>query len=94
MDILNRFRVYWYKQLLNEAVEISLTKKDAYNIKDNILGLLTDNKITYAIYGEPMTYAFTSILRELNDNDFEKDFSKEVEIKKVEKQFSPKNNYI
>ena len=91
-EVFFRFKKYLYKQVLSEAVEMATCIKDSYNLKENVLKILTKQKVRMSIYGEPMLYAFTSIIREIKDCDLPKSLDRDIEIKKLEKMFSIKKS--
>jgi len=59
------FKVYFYKMILNEAVEMTFSKQGKYDILSNILSLLTEEKLETAIMGEPMIDAFSNAIRSI-----------------------------
>lgn len=63
------FERYFYEFILNEAVKVSLTEKEKYNILSNILSLLTVENLEAAIMGKPMINAFTRAIRSMPDTD-------------------------
>ena len=63
------FKAYFYKFILNEAVEVTLTEQGKYNILSNILSLLSEENLKVAIMGKPMIDAFTQAIRSLPADD-------------------------
>lgn len=63
-DILALFKIYFCKFILNEAVEITFTE-ERYNVAENILGILSEEKLNAAILGKPMINAFELAIRQM-----------------------------
>ena len=61
-DLFTSFKGHFYKYLLNQAVEISLTVPGKYNILDNILSLLSKENLQEAIMGEIMIKSFLMVI--------------------------------
>lgn len=59
------FKGYFYKLILNEAVEITFSRYGKYDVLANILSLLTEEKLESAIMGEPMIDAFSNAIRSI-----------------------------
>lgn len=59
------FKGYFYKLILNEAVEMTFSGQGKYDALANILSLLTEEKLESAIMGEPMIDAFSNAIRSI-----------------------------
>lgn len=59
------FKGYFFKLILNEAVEITFAGQENYDILSNILSLLSKEKLETAIMGEPMIDAFSNAIRSI-----------------------------
>lgn len=59
------FKVYFYKLILNEAVELTFSGRGNYDALTNILSLLSEEKLENAIMGEPMVDAFSNAIRSI-----------------------------
>lgn len=65
------FKSYFFKLILNEAIEITFAGQGNYDILSNILSLLSEEKLQTAIMGEPMIDAFSKAIRSIpNDSAF------------------------
>ncbi len=64
-NIASLFKSYFYKYVLNEAVEITFSGQGNYDALSNILSLLSEEKLENAIMGEPMIYAFSKAIRSI-----------------------------
>lgn len=62
-EIVTFFKMYFYKSILNEVVEMTFTQDGKYNVVKNILEVLTEERLKDAIWGEPMVYAFEKFIR-------------------------------
>ena len=63
------FKGYFFKLILNEAVEITFAGQGNYDILSNILPLLSEEKLETAIMGEPMIDAFSKAISSIpNDS--------------------------
>lgn len=63
------FKGYFFKLILNEAVEITFAGQGNYDILSNILSLLSEEKMETAIMGETMIDAFSKAIRSIpNDS--------------------------
>ena len=60
------FKGYFYKLILNEAVEMTFSGHGKYDALANILSLLTEEKLESAIMGEPMIDAFSNAIRSIS----------------------------
>lgn len=60
------FKCYFFKLILNEAVEITFAGQGNYDILSNILSLLSEEKLETAIMGEPMFDAFSRAIRSIH----------------------------
>lgn len=59
------FKVYFYKLILNEAVEMTFSGQGKYDALANILSLLSEEKLENAIMGKPMIDAFSRAIRSI-----------------------------
>ncbi len=59
------FKGYFFKLILNEAVEITFAGQKNYDIVSNIISLLSKEKLDAAIMGEPMIDAFSEAIRSI-----------------------------
>ena len=59
------FKGYFYKLILNEAVEMTFSGYGKYDVLSNILSLLTEEKLETAIMGKPMIDAFSNAIRSI-----------------------------
>ena len=64
-NIVLLFKVYFYKLVLNEAVEMTFSGRGNYDALSNILSLLSEEKLEDAIMGEPMIDAFSRAIRNM-----------------------------
>lgn len=62
------FKVYFFKSILNEAIEITFESQENYDILSNILSLLSKEKMETAIMGKPMIDAFSKAIRSIPSN--------------------------
>ena len=62
-DIVFNFKVYFFKLILNEAVEIVFSGQEKYDILTIIYSLLSKEKLETAIMGKPMIDAFSRAIR-------------------------------
>lgn len=60
--ILKNFDVAFLYEILQLAVEITISTEGKYNLKENILDCLTEENLIEAIMGEPMIEAFKDSL--------------------------------
>lgn len=67
-EIADLFKIYFYKFIINEAVELTFTENGKYDMVANILEILSDEKLKADILGEPMIYAFEKAIRNLPCN--------------------------
>jgi len=65
-NIVSLFKGYFFKAILNEAVETTLVGKGNYNILSNIASLLSEEKLEKAIMGKPMIDAFSNAIRSIH----------------------------
>lgn len=63
------FKIYFYKLILNEAVEMTFSGVGKYNVLTNILSLLSEEKLRNAIMGKPMIDAFSRAIRSIPTTD-------------------------
>lgn len=68
-DIHTLFKMYFYKSILNEAVEITFAENGKFNMAANVFGLLSDEKFEQAVLGKPMVDAFKRVLCKLPPKD-------------------------
>ena len=64
-EITDLFKIYFYKSIINEAVELTFTENGKYDMVANILEILSDEKLKADILGEPMIYAFEKAISNL-----------------------------
>ena len=64
-NIVFLFKGYFYKLILNEAVEMTFSGYGKYDVLSNILSLLTEEKLEASIIGEPMIDAFSNAIRSI-----------------------------
>lgn len=64
-EIASWFKIYFYKSILNEVVEIMFSKEGKYDVIAIILELLSDEKLREAILGKPMIDAFKDVMRKI-----------------------------
>jgi len=62
------FKGYFFKLILNEAVDITFSGQGKYDVLSNILSLRTEEKLEIAIMGEPMIDAFSNAIRSIPTN--------------------------
>ncbi len=61
-NITSLFKRYFFTLILNEAVGITFSGQENYDILSNILSLLTEENLETAIMGEPMINAFSNAI--------------------------------
>lgn len=59
------FKAYFYKSIITDAVEMAFTEKGKYDVKDNIMSLLSETKLKDAIMGRPMIDAFKKAIQSI-----------------------------
>ena len=64
-EIADLFKIYFYKSVLNDVVEITFMENGKYNVVENILELLSEEKLKNAILGKTMIKAFEKAIRNL-----------------------------
>ncbi len=64
-EVLEYFKVYFYKFTLNTAVSITFSKEGKYNMLENVLEELSKEKLKEAILGKPMIHAFEKAITKL-----------------------------
>lgn len=64
-NITSLFKGYFFKLILNEAVEITFAGDGNYDILANILSLLSEENLENAIMGKPMIDAFVKAIRSI-----------------------------
>jgi hypothetical protein len=62
------FKMYFYKLILNEAVEMTFSGEGNYDALSNVLSLLSEEKMESAIMGKPMIDAFTKVICSIPTN--------------------------
>lgn len=71
-DIIELFKIYFYKELSTKAVDMAFSEngenEDRLNIAANIMELLTDENLHNAIQGKPMIDAFSWTIRHLKSS--------------------------
>lgn len=86
-NILFLFKVYFYKLILNEAVEMTFSGQGTYDVIDNILSLLSEEKLENAIMGKPMIDAFSNAIRTIPNTSFLSPVLRSGKILLLEKEF-------
>ncbi len=86
-NIIFLFKVYFYKLILNEAVEITFSGQGNYDALSNILSLLSEEKLENAIMGEPMINAFSNAIRSIPTNSALSTCNHGSKILLLEKEF-------
>lgn len=59
------FKAYFFKSIMIEAVEMVFTETGKYDVKDNIMSLLSETKLKDAIMGKPMIDAFKKAIQSI-----------------------------
>lgn len=67
-NIVFLFKDFFFKLILNEAVEITFAGQGNYDILSNILSLLSEEKLENAIMGKPMVDAFSMAIHSIPAN--------------------------
>lgn len=57
------FKIYFYKYILNDAVELALTNNGKYDILQNVISLITKERVEKEIMGKSMIEAFSRAIR-------------------------------
>ena len=81
------FKGYFFKVILNEAVEITFSGQGKYDVLSNILSLLTEEKLETAIMGKPMIAAFSNAIRSIPSETFFDKINHGSDIMLLEKEF-------
>ncbi len=68
-EVSKVFRIYFYKFILNDIVKVTFSDSNKFDVVDNILELLTEEKLKDAILGAPMLCAFKKLIAELPNDD-------------------------
>lgn len=68
-EIAKVFKIYFYKNILNDAVKITFSSNNKFDVVDNIIELLTEEKLKVAIVGEPMICTFKYLIAKLPNDD-------------------------
>lgn len=63
------FKIYFYKSILNEAVEITFAENGKFNMASNVFDLLSEERLKQAISGKPMIDAFKLAICKLPTKD-------------------------
>ena len=63
------FKIYFYKSILNEAVEITFAESGKFNMASNVFGLLSEERFKQAILGSPMINASKRAISKLSPGD-------------------------
>ena len=93
-EIVAWFKIYFYKFILNEAVEITFTQSGKYDVVENILEVLTGQKLNEAIFGKQMIDAFGMVIRNMpSDSGLVKSLHGST-ILLLEKEFLGKSFFI
>jgi len=64
-DVATVFKIYFYKSILNDAVEVAFSENSKYDVVEIIVDLLCKEKLKEAILGEPMIWSFEKTMRAL-----------------------------
>ena len=59
------FEMYFYKNIADEAIKLVFECQEKYNVKENIIELLSEEKMIAAIMGKPIIDAFADIIRNI-----------------------------
>ena len=62
-EIISLFKICFYNSIINEVVEITFSQSGKYNVVENILEVLSEQKLKDAIYGKTMIDAFETAIR-------------------------------
>lgn len=68
-EVSKVFRIYFYKFILNDVVKVTFSDSNKFDVVDNILELLTEEKLKDAILGDPMLCTFKKLIAELPNDD-------------------------
>lgn len=65
-NIINKFKPYFYREILQQALEMSVTQSNRFNIVSNILALLpSEYQMKKAINGKAFFNAIEDIIKQL-----------------------------
>ena len=87
------FKGYFFKEILNEAVEKTFSGHGNYDILSNIISLLSEDKLKKAIIGKPMIDAFSNAIRSIPSEGFFDKINNGSDILILEKEFLGKSIY-
>ncbi len=68
-EVVKLFKIYFYKNILNDAIKFTFSSNNKFDIVDNIIELLTEEKLKTAILGKPMICAFKYLIAKLPNDD-------------------------
>ena len=72
-NIVEKFKPYFYREILQQALEMAITQGNRFNIVSNILTLLpAEYNMKKAINGKAFYNAFEDIIKELPMSDHDK----------------------
>lgn len=69
-NVFTLFKGYWFKSIINKAIESIFSEGSDYNVYNAIVNLLTNQNLKEAIMGEPMIDAFSMAIRQIPDDIF------------------------
>lgn len=64
-EIATLFKIFFYKSVLNDVVEMTFEENDKYDVVKNILEILSYDKLKKAVLGEPMINGFKMAITNL-----------------------------
>lgn len=68
-NVISYFRIYICKAVLNEALQITFSEKGKYNILENIIDCLSEEKLEKAIMGKQMIDAISKEISHKESRD-------------------------
>ena len=91
-NIFAYFKGFFYEQILNEAVSLTVNGKNDFNLKVTLFYCLTKEKLEKAITRKPMIDAFEKAINNIDEKYLS---SKQEKIEALKKQFPvyTKTNY-
>lgn len=87
------FKGYFFELILNEAVEKTFSGHGNYDVLDNVLSLISKEKLETAIMGKQMIDAFSNAIRSVHLEGFFTIINKGSVILLLEKEFLGKSIY-
>lgn len=64
-EIATLFKIFFYKSVLNDVVEMTFGENNKHNVVENILEILSYDNLKEAVYGELMINAFKMAIKNL-----------------------------